>query len=177
MSLRRPAAAEGAAGKTAAETVDEVRRSDMPRLVEVWEASVRATHDFLAEADIERFRPVVRDELFGALPLYCLRDEDGLLVAFSGVADGDLAALFVHPSWRGTGLGRRLVDHAVHELGATTVDVNEQNEQAVGFYRRMGFAVARRSELDEMGLPYPLLHMELMPPGGRGELEGASAST
>ena len=45
--------------------IDVVRLDDMPRLAEVWEASVRATHDFLDEADIDQFRPIVRDELFG----------------------------------------------------------------------------------------------------------------
>jgi len=140
--------------------VHPVQREEMGRLVEVWEASVRATHHFLREADIERFRTVVRDDLFDALPLFCVRDRDEVLVAFSGVDGGRLEALFVHPDWRGTGIGRRLVRHAV-ELGATSVDVNEQNEQAVGFYRRMGFDVAGRSALDEMGLPYPILHMRL----------------
>jgi putative acetyltransferase len=39
--------------------------------------------------------------------------------------------------------------------------VNEQNDQAVGFYRRMGFEVASRSAEDGLGQPFPLLHMEL----------------
>jgi putative acetyltransferase len=141
--------------------VQVVQREDMPRLAQVWEASVRATHDFLTETDIQRFKLVVRDDLFGALPLYCVRDPDGVLVAFSGVSEGRLEALFVDPDWRSSGIGRRLVHHAVDELGATTVDVNEQNDQAVGFCRRMGFEVDGRSELDENGLPYPLLHMRL----------------
>lgn len=37
--------------------------------------------------------------------------------------------------------------------------VNEQNPAAAGFYRHMGFAVYRRSELDEQGGPYPILYM------------------
>lgn len=141
--------------------VDPVRREDVPRLVEVWEASVRATHDFLSETDIERFRPMVRD-LFGTLPLYCIRDAEGSLVAFLGVEGDSLEALFVDADWRGTGIGRRLVQHAV-ALGATRVEVNEQNEQAVGFYRQMGFEVEGRSEDDGNGLPFPLLHMRLTP--------------
>jgi putative acetyltransferase len=39
------------------------------------------------------------------------------------------------------------------------VNVNEQNAQAVGFYSRSGFVVVGRSELDDAGRPYPLLHM------------------
>jgi putative acetyltransferase len=44
-------------------------------------------------------------------------------------------------------------------LGATTVDVNEQNVGAVAFYRRIGFEVEGRSEVDSTGKPFPLLHM------------------
>jgi putative acetyltransferase len=52
-----------------------------------------------------------------------------------------------------------LLTYAVTTLGATILDVNEQNEQALGFYLRMGFEVVGRSPLDGMGKPYPLLHM------------------
>ena len=144
--------------------IDVVRREDMPRLAEVWEASVRATHTFLDEADIEEFRPIVRDQLFGTLDLRGIRDESGDLVAFLGVEGTSLEALFVHPDSRGTGIGRRLVRFAVDVLGAQTVDVNEQNEQAVGFYRRMGFEVEGRSPLDPLGKPYPMLHMRIVSP-------------
>lgn len=54
-----------------------------------------------------------------------------------------------------------LVTDGEGTLGASEVDVNEQNEQAVGFYRRMGFEVAGRSAEDGMGLPFPLLHMRM----------------
>lgn len=141
--------------------IHPVTAADVPRLVEVWEASVRATHHFLSEDDIQFFRPAVRDELYGALELACVRDADGRLAGFVGVAEGKVEALFIHPVLRGRGAGRALLDHAVSALGATRVDVNEQNEQAVGFYRRMGFEVAGRSPLDAMGKPFPLLHMRL----------------
>ena len=42
--------------------------------------------------------------------------------------------------------------------------MNEQNPRALGFYRRMGFEVVGRSELDELGNPYPLLHLRLVKP-------------
>ena len=70
-----------------------------------------------------------------------------------------MEALFVHPCCRHAGVGRRLTRHAVVELGATRVDVNEQNQQAVGFYRRLGFEIEGRSEVDGMGKPFPLLHL------------------
>ncbi len=67
--------------------------------------------------------------------------------------------LFVHPAWRGHGIGRRWLVYAIDVLGATTLDVNEQNEQALGFYLHMGLEVVGRSERDDFGKPYPLLPM------------------
>ena len=43
-----------------------------------------------------------------------------------------------------------------------TLDVNEQNPQAVGFYEHEGFVVAGRSPVADAGRPFPLLHMRLV---------------
>ena len=45
-----------------------------------------------------------------------------------------------------------------------TLDVNEQNPQARGFYERMGFRVEGRSPVDDAGRPFPQLHMRLAEP-------------
>ena len=69
--------------------------------------------------------------------------------------------LFVDPACHGQGVGKRLMRHAIDTLGATQVDVNEQNPQAVGFYQHLGFVVTDRSRLDGDGRPFPILHMKL----------------
>jgi putative acetyltransferase len=137
-----------------------VQPDDYPRVVEVWESSVRATHHFVAESDIQIFKPMVRDVL-QHLNLVCVRDTDGEVVGFTAVTDGNVDMLFIHADWRGQGVGGRLLRHAIESMGARALDVNEQNAQALGFYIRMGFEVVGRSELDGTGKPYPLLHMRL----------------
>jgi putative acetyltransferase len=139
--------------------IHPVHTEDLPSVLDVWEASVRATHHFLSEADIQFLQPVVREALRCPGGLACVRDQAGAVVGFMRVTDGEIAALFVHPAWRGQGIGRCLVTYAVEVCGATMVDVNEQNAQAVGFYRRMGFRVVGRSDVDSLGKPFPLLHM------------------
>jgi putative acetyltransferase len=134
---------------------------DIPRTVDVWEASVRATHDFVNEADIQFFRPLVRDALPQMAQSACIRDQAGQVAGFIAAADCKVEMLFIHPDWRGHGGGSRLLRHAIETFGATTLDVNEQNEQAVGFYLQQGFEVVGRSELDGTGKPYPLLHLRL----------------
>ena len=140
--------------------ISTVHPEDYTRVVEVWEASVRATHHFVSESDIEFFRPLVYNEL-PSVKLGCVRDENGMVVGFIGTSQRKIEMLFIHPAWRGQGVGRRLLRYAVDEDEATILDVNEQNEQALGFYLRMGFEVIGRSEDDGQGKPYPLLHMRL----------------
>jgi len=134
---------------------------DIPRLFDIWEASVQATHDFLDPDDFLLLVPIVERTLREFTPLHCVRDAAGQACAFMGVSEGTIEMLFVDPQHRGQGAGRALVEFAIATLGATRVDVNEQNGQALGFYERMGFAVQGRSGQDSFGKPYPILHLAL----------------
>jgi len=138
-----------------------VHAADFPRVLDVWEASVRATHHFLTEADIQFFKPLVEEELPQVVELACMRDGDGQVTGFIGVEHTKVEMLFIHPSWRGQGIGRQLMTYAITALSVRLVDVNEQNTQAVGFYLRMGFEVIGRSALDSTGKPFPLLHLRI----------------
>ncbi len=135
--------------------------ADRPRLFEVWETSVRATHGYLSEADLQALIPLVKAGLEAFDPLHVIRETSGEALAFLGVAEGTVEMLFVHADHRGRGHGSRLLRHALAELGAIRVDVNEQNPQALGFYLRHGFRVVGRSPLDGQGNPFPLLHLAL----------------
>lgn len=141
--------------------VDTIPESEYPEVVDVWEASVRATHDFLKQEDIAYFKPLILHEYLQAVHLRCVRNEEHSIVGFLGVAAGKIEMLFIHPAVFGKGIGKALVDYAISEFKVTMVDVNEQNIQAVGFYERMGFKTVSRAEVDTLGMPYPILQMEL----------------
>ncbi|GAA0349477.1 acetyltransferase [Bowmanella denitrificans] len=138
-----------------------VSRDDYPQLIQIWEASVRATHDFLSDADILKLKPLILEQYFDAVALTAARNEGGELLGFSGVAEGNLEMLFIAPEQRGLGVGTALCRHAIDQQGVSKVDVNEQNPQALGFYLHMGFVQIGRSELDGQGAPFPLLHLAL----------------
>lgn len=141
--------------------IGKVEKADHPRLLEIWEASVRATHDFLAEDDLQELKPLILEQYFDAVALSCAKNCDGEILGFCGVHDGTIEMLFISPEARGKGIGALLATHAIKAQGATKVDVNEQNEQALGFYQHMGFKITGRSPLDGQGKAYPLLHMAL----------------
>jgi putative acetyltransferase len=135
--------------------------ADVDALVALWERSVRATHDFLTEADIADLRARVGEALEDeALDLWVLVNAGGAPIGFLGLAGDDISALFLDPAHLRQGGGRLLVSHAQGLRGGElTVDVNEQNPAARGFYEALGFRVVGRSPLDDEGRPFPLLHM------------------
>lgn len=132
-------------------------------IVKIWEESVHATHYFLKEEDIEYYKlfvdNAVRDML---VPFYGIKDPEGNLFAFMAVDSDMLEMLFVHPSYRMMGVGKKLLHYAVEQLEVKRVDVNEQNNSAVGFYLHEKFVVMSRSERDGFGKDYPILHLRLL---------------
>ena len=145
--------------------IHEVKQPDraprLPALLQVWEASVRATHHFLSDAEVKQIREYVPQALTGVTHLFVAESKTGVPVAFMGTEDGRLEMLFLSPDERGKGLGRQLLEYGIREQGVREVTVNEQNPQAVGFYEHMGFETYQRTDHDEEGNPYPLLYMKL----------------
>lgn len=129
-------------------------------LAAVWEASVRATHHFLTQDDIQTLRPFVRTGLSGVETLVVTHDNH-TPIAFMGIEAEKIEMLFVSPDCFGKGIGRELAEFGIARYGVRYVDVNEQNPQAAGFYRHIGFEVFERSERDEQGNLFPILKMKL----------------
>jgi putative acetyltransferase len=135
---------------------------DYPTLLKVWESSIRVTHDFLEEQDIQALRPLILHTYLPNLTItLARRSYDHSIVGFTGVSKNRIEMLFVDADQRGKGIGKLLLLQATHEQGADELDVNEQNLLAITFYKKHGFETVGRSEVDGQGMPYPLLHMKL----------------
>ncbi|KVE36819.1 acetyltransferase [Burkholderia sp. BDU5] len=133
--------------------------ADNPILLEIWHRSVRETHTFLRERDIEALYPQVRDAYLPNVAVWIDEAIDGRIAGFIGMDGAQVEMLFVDPDLFGQGVGTRLLDHVSAQYASLTVDVNEQNPQAHGFYRRYGFKDVGRSATDSAGRPFPLIHM------------------
>ncbi|MFL1492634.1 GNAT family N-acetyltransferase [Pseudomonas antarctica] len=135
--------------------------SDYAQLAQIWEDSVRATHDFLPDSYIVLLKDLVLRRYLDSVMLICTKDARQRITGFAGVAASKIEMLFIDPQYRGQGLGQQLLRYAIEHLNADELDVNEQNPQALGFYFKQGFEVIGRAEHDGLGQPYPLLHMRL----------------
>ena len=133
---------------------------DGERVVRIWSEAVDATHHFLSPEDREAIGREV-DAYLPSAPLTLITDANGLPIGFMALSDGHLDALFVDPAYHGFGAGRRLVEYAAASHPVLTVNVNAENEAALGFYLHLGFEETGRSPVDDQGRPYPLIHLRL----------------
>lgn len=133
----------------------------LAEFLKIWEDSVRATHLFLSDSEVEQIKKYVPQALSNVEHLITAEDDNRKPFAFMGTENGRLEMLFISPHERGKGNGRKLLQYGIQNYSVREVTVNEQNPQAVGFYERMGFKTYKRTAYDEEGDPYPLLYMRL----------------
>ena len=147
--------------KISIKSVEKDKRSEMliNKLLKIWEASVRASHHFLTDSDIEKLTPQAKEALRQIKTLWVVQD-NSTPVGFMGVQEYKIEMLFLHPHYFRKGLGKELVQRAFDELNVEFVDVNEQNPNALRFYEQMGFKVYKRHEYDNEGNPFPILEMK-----------------
>ena len=131
------------------------------QLLEVWEDSVKATHTFLSNEEIEKIKEYVPQALIGISHLIIETDENANPIAFMGIEENKLEMLFIKNSERGKGIGKQLLNYGIENYGVNDLAVNEDNPQAREFYEHMGFKIYQRNELDDQGKPYPVLYMKL----------------
>lgn len=140
-----------------------IRRSrpdESASMLEIWERSVRTSHRFLGDEDIAGIRPQTAEAL-SVMEVY-VAELEGRPAGFMGLNGDMVEMLFIDPDRKGRGLGSRLLDWArrLRPGRILRLDVNEQNPDAIAFYRSRGFRQIGRSDTDSAGRPFPLLHLE-----------------
>ncbi|MHC5201506.1 GNAT family N-acetyltransferase [Myroides sp. LJL119] len=131
-------------------------------ILNIWENSVKATHDFLSAEDFIEIKKLVENMDFTTLDIYCLTFKDQVL-GFIGIFKNKVEMLFIDPKYFREGFGRKLLEFAIKCKNAYLVDVNQQNHQAFLFYKKLGFHIIDRSEKDDQGRDYPILKLSLKP--------------
>ncbi|MDX6805694.1 acetyltransferase [Terrihabitans rhizophilus] len=138
--------------------IRRARREELDTLLDIWQRAVERTHDFLTPADVAFYRPLVQSRYLPYAELW-VAAEPWMPLGFMGLAGRKVESLFVDPDHLRRGVGRALLAHAFRLRGPLLIDVNEQNHAARAFYARMGFDEVGRSERDDLGKPFPLIHL------------------
>ena len=138
------------------------RLSILNVLLDIWEDSVRATHHFLSDAEVKQIKEYVPQALNDVKHLIIAESDSEKPIDFMGIENNRLEMLFLSPTKRGKGIGKQLIQYGIQNYEIREVTVNEQNTQAVGFYKHLSFETYKRTDCDEERNPYPLLYMKLV---------------
>lgn len=84
--------------------IRKIKVTDYPRLIEIWESAVLSTHDFLKEEDCLYYKEQL-PVYFQYVTLFGF-EQEGILIGFMGIAEGNLEMLFIDNNYRGTGIGK-----------------------------------------------------------------------
>lgn len=112
--------------------IRQATHDDHPQLLNLWLRSVRATHHFLQESDIEELYPPLRDIYLPAVELWVAVDTEDCPMGFIGIAENHVEMLFIEPDLRGKGIGRALLDHAVRAIGLVLM-LTSKTPKRLGF--------------------------------------------
>lgn len=144
-------------GATAMLSKSKASKEDYVLILELWEKSVRHTHDFLAEEDLQFYKNMI-PEYLNNVTLYLWKDEQQV-IGFSGTSEEELAMLFLDPDFIGKQYGHKILLDLIATESIKKIDVNTQNEHAKSFYLSHGFEVVSEDAVDGFGKPYPITHL------------------
>ena len=139
---------------------EERSKNLIKKLLNVWEDSVKATHHFLSDEEIEKIKEYVPQALSSISHLIIETDENENPIAFMGIDGNKLEMLFIKNSQKEKDW-ETIIKLWNKKYNVNELAVNEQNPDAKGFYEHMGFKVYKRNELDDQRNPYPVLYMRL----------------
>ena len=128
-------------------------------LLGIWERSLKASHKFLTDKEIENIKKYV-PQAFKGVEHLIVAFEDELPLGFIGINGDKNRDFFIDGDLRGKGIGSGLINYTFNNFNVNEVVVNEQNPLAHNFYLKVGFKDFSRSELDEQGNPYPIITMK-----------------
>lgn len=121
--------------------IREARAQDMPVLLALWLESTTAAHPFIRAAYWQESLPCVRDIYLPNARTWV--QDEGSIRGFISVLEAQfVGALFVRPDALRSGTGRTLMQAVQQRYPALSLEVYQQNERAVAFYRAMGFTIA-----------------------------------
>lgn len=134
------------------------RPEDCLRLLDIWRAASERGHPFFSREQLDEQQQLVGDVYLPQAETWVALS-DAKPVGFIGLLDDFVGGLFVAPESHGTGVGRRLIEHALERRGTLELDVYALNAGALSFYRRLGFVEISRRPRDDNDLPLEVVQL------------------
>ena len=133
--------------------IREAKLDDLARIAEIEVFNYRLNFYHIFQDDNFYFQEMqvlnVINENKKRLGQLWVFDENGVVKGFMWVDSQQIKKLFVEPVLQSRGIGSKLLEYAVDNLGAIYLWALEKNTRAIAFYKRHGFQTTEEKMLEE----------------------------
>lgn len=126
--------------------IRDFNKQDIDRIMEVWLDTNISAHKFI-ESEYWKSNYDAVKAIMPSATIY-VYEENTTIQGFIGLMDSYIAGIFVSQKFQSKGIGKALLDYAKDKKDALSLNVYQENDGAVRFYLREGFAIANE-QMDE----------------------------
>ena len=127
--------------------------TDTKKLSAIWFDASLIAHPFIGRQRLLEQRQLIEEKYLPNSETW-VAWQANVPLGFISLMDKFVGGIFVAPGQQGQGVGRKLIAYALDRKGELTLEVYTQNEQAVRFYRSLGFRELSRRPFDDEGFPF-----------------------
>lgn len=130
--------------------IRKYKETEIPRLLEIWEAAALIAHPFLSNEFHEMVKGAMKDLYLPNSDTWVF-EESGEIIGFISMAKNEIGGLFVDPNKQSKGIGTLLVNHMNQFHDILEVEVFENNKIGKPFYEKNGFKMMKEYLMKETG--------------------------
>ncbi len=136
--------------------------TDLKPLSAIWLKASLIAHPFIGRERLHQQQRLIEEQYLPNAETWvaCLGDPPA---GFISLLDDFIGGIFVDPEHQGQGIGRALIAHARALRGGLELEVYTDNQQAMRFYRDLGFRELSRRPLDSEDMPFENARLRLDP--------------
>ncbi|WP_225027631.1 GNAT family N-acetyltransferase [Xinfangfangia pollutisoli] len=134
--------------------------TDIEPLSALWLEASLIAHPFIGAPKLQTQRRLIEEVYLPKAETWVACAQDAP-IGFISLLDHFIGGLFVAPAWQGQGVGRALIADALARKGRLRLEVYLANDQAMRFYRALGFTEVSRRAQDDSGDPFPNATLQL----------------
>lgn len=117
----------------------EITDNIKDKLIDIWEDSVKHSHDFLSDFDREKIKnDLLNSQVFFSLNYLICYDKDKM-IGFLAFVDDKIEMLFLSSKYFNKGIDTTLISKDINDYHLKYVEVNKDNYKAYKFYQKNGF--------------------------------------
>lgn len=133
---------------------------EVNNIMNIWKKATIKAHEFIpTEYWLKNFN-VVKEKYIPLAETYVYLEESQIKGFISIIGGEYIGALFVDINCQGRGIGRKLIEYSRRIYDRLKLAVYKENNQAVGFYKQVGFTVKYEQLNEETNEPEYIMELE-----------------